>query len=268
MKQIKNILFLSVFLFIPIAGIDVFDKNKTENISTDKAKKKPEAKKNISLPFNLEISLDVIGLELAHYKDQFKKDWNTSQDIQVIIEEAEILVQTAQTEFQTELKSKITNLFKKYNALIAFTADNKIIPQIKIVPKKIKNTDDTDTDSDTEILNKRKEEKLKLPKKHKKKKTQAKQIVAPKRIHGARRTMKRLKKEAEERRIKEIEAIKARIEAKKDAVLKEKRKNFLEQEARIRENMIREHAKEREKIVHEIQANRYKDLHEENPIIS
>lgn len=237
MKQIKNILFFNVFLCISIACSNTFDKNETKNISDDKQKS--------SLPFNLKISLDIIALELEHYKDQFKADWNTNVHAQVIIEEAEILVQTAPIEFQNELKTSIINIFAKNDLDIEFTTQNRIITNIEPI-KLIFLKEDT------------KIKRLKsLPKKHKKKQQEAKQIVAPKKIHGARRTMKRLKKEAEERRQREYEAIKTRIEAKKEAVLKAKKETLLQKEARIRENIIREHAKDRAEILHKISMDLY-----------
>lgn len=242
MKQIENILFLSVFLCIPIACIDNFDKNRTNNFSDDK--------KGISLPFNLQISLDVIGLELEHYKDQFKVDWNTNVHAQVIIEEAEILVQTAPKEFQNKLKNKIVELFAKNNLIIEFTNQNKITTKIELLQL-------------TPLTKHNKIKRLKFPKKHKKKQKEAKQILAPKKIHGARRTMKRLKKEAAEQKRREYEEIKARIEAKKEAILKTKREAVLREEARIRENILREHAKLREKFLHKMQETEHSNSNEE-----
>jgi hypothetical protein len=257
MKQIKNILFLSVFLCIPIAC-----NNPPQKTSGKTSKTNSIDKKKASFPFGLEISVDVIGLELAHYKDQFKKDWNTNVHAQVIIEEAEILVQTAPIEFQNELKTKVINIFAKNNALIQFTTHNKIIPKIKTISDDIQQSDEVETI--LEERKKNKEKKIKLPKKHKKKKLKAKQIVAPKKIHGARRTMKRLKREAEQRRKREYEAIRAKIAAKNDAVMKAKRDDFFKEEARIRENMIREHATERDELLHKIQMDNYRNLAEEH----
>lgn len=246
MKQIKNILFLSVFLCIPIACIDIFDKNELRIFT-------PEDKKKISLPFNLQLSLDVIGLELEHYKDQFKEDWALDEHAQVIIEEAEILVQTAPPPLQSELKAQVIALFAKNNLTIEFSNQNTIIPKIEPIQLiSLKKNDDT------------KKRHGKLPKKHKKKSHEAKQIFAPKKIHGARRTMKRLKKEAEEQRKREHEAIKARIIAKNKAILKAKRDAFLKEEALMRERIIKEQAREREESLHTMHVDHDPDLPEDH----
>lgn len=234
MKQIPYLLVIAICICNFITSIDILD---TPNPSTITV-----PKKKVFIPFKLQLSLDVIDIEIEHYQEAFKKAWNTDMHVQVILEEAELLVQTAPRQLQNLLKQAIIASFKKNNINVSFTQENKIVPALILPVSYIDNHTDLPADDIAMTTQKITEEKkLKLPKKHKKKKIVAKQIVAPKKIHGARRTMKRLAKEAEEARKRAIETIKAQITAKKEALLRARKEAVLKDEQQARERIIKEH---------------------------
>ena len=89
-------------------------------------------KDDLILPFKLVLSLDLLKLELNHYKNQFIGNWSNNTHAKVITEEAEILVQTTKKSLQETLKKQITTAFlKEAQATIYFNPDNIIIPVIK-----------------------------------------------------------------------------------------------------------------------------------------
>lgn len=217
MKYLKTILYWGGILSIHANFTYDFDQFKIDEISNN-------SKKQVtSLPFNLQLSLDVIGIELRHYKDQFSDDWNTNIHAQVIIEEAELLVQTTPIQFQELLKTKIIELFQENDLFINFTQGNTI-------------TVDIDPNKEKRFRIQTKIKHIKAPKKHKHTKEVIIKGFKPKKIHGARRTMKRLQKEEEERRKKAYQELVERLASKKEAYKRE----ILEKEEPLRQQYVKE----------------------------
>lgn len=247
MKHIKKILFFTVFLTsFWVLGYEF------HKLEIEMPQQSLKDQKTDVLPFGLQLSIDVIDLELKHYKSQFNDDWDTNPHAKIIIEEAEILVQTAPLEFQNKLKTKIIELFKKNDLLISFAADNTIIRTI----------DPIKTDL---FWEKKRIKHSKLPKKHKHKKEAMIKGFQPKKIHGARRTIKRLKKEQEEAKKSALAEIKARIEAKRTAALKAQKEDLVRNETQIRNQILVEHAKIREEMLHKLEENLDTNLDTKKP---
>ncbi len=202
----------------------------------------PKKQKEVVIPFDVQLSLEFIKYELQHYKNEIQNNPNSNMHAQIIKEETEILVQSADKKLQKELKKNLINIFKDNDIAIQFNADNTVtyLAKLMVLP------DDSEHFNNNKIIMKRRHKKL--PKKHSYKTPEAKQIVAPKKIHGARRTMKRLKKEAEERERLAQKLLDQKILAKKEAYFKEKQKDFLHQQAKLRAKIAHEHAIELKKF--------------------
>ncbi|MBI2344898.1 hypothetical protein HYV10_02380 [Candidatus Dependentiae bacterium] len=212
MKNKIDILFFSLFITISM----IFNQEPTDSANKD------------SLPFSLQLPINIIELELNHYKDQFTHYWQTNPHAQIIIEEAEILVQTAPDKFQDAIKTQIINLFEKYNLFINFTASNTVIITNNPIKK-------------LELLTPEHRIHTRKHKKHMPTKKSTSIAFKPKRIHGARRTMNRLKKEAREKEKRDRAAIKARIEAEKERLLHTQKEKFLGQENAIQKDIFHEY---------------------------
>ena len=172
------------------------------------SKIQPE-KTDVFLSMNQLFQLSFLQDELNEYGPIINDEWSNNENVRILIERTELAVQQSSTASQELMKLKIIELFKNVGVDIEFTSDNFIMLNINNIKEK----------ADPEHT-------IKIHLIHKKKKPHQDFVAAnaiydktknPKplaRIHGARRTMNRLRK-ARELREKQ-ERIKLTIERQQE----------------------------------------------------
>jgi hypothetical protein len=171
---------------------------------------------NIFIPLETEISLDFLKIQIRKNQIILQDDWNELQS-KIIINKAESIVKTSPKDLREKIKEKIIGYFKDIDITIFFTQDNMIVKE------------DNYADSNKLLFEKKLEEENKqrlleeqilAQEKYKKlhPETTTHTNSKHKKIHGARRTMNKLKRRyAEEQKKKKehhhelLEAIHAHL---------------------------------------------------------
>ncbi len=147
---------------------------------------------DIFFPLETEISLDFLKLQIKKNQIDLQNDWNGLQS-KIIIKKAESIVKASSKDLIEKIKEKIIGYFEEIDITIFFTQDNMIVK------------DDSSQDSDSLLFEKKNqeedeqkliEEQIIAQEKYKElhPETTVHKNAKHKKIHGARRTMKRLKK--------------------------------------------------------------------------
>ena len=163
---------------------------------------------NFFIPLEVEISLDFLKTEIENYKDELKNDWNSPRS-QSIIKKAEHIAQSAPTNFQDDVTQKIINFFDAIDIKISFKPIHLTIINDEIEARnhfEDLNNQISLIQQKKDLLTKRIKEQKKLNAQNakKNKKTIVPIKFKPKKIKGARRSMKKLQKYRDDKRKREL----------------------------------------------------------------
>jgi hypothetical protein len=148
------------------------------------SKIQPE-KTDVFLSMNQLFQLSFLQDELSKYGPIINKQWSNNENIRILIERTELAVQQSSTASQELMKSKIIELFRNIGVNINFTSDNFIMLNINKINKK----------TDHLMHKKKNPHQIFFSANNIYDKANNPKPLA--RIHGARRTMNRLRKKRE-----------------------------------------------------------------------
>jgi hypothetical protein len=167
---------------------------------------------DILIPFEVELSLDFLKNEIEESKDILQNEWDSPRS-QKIIQKAEHLVQDNPEKFKKNITNSIISFFSNIDINIIFNQDDMIIKRDIIDDKNltiINNEQNNQNIRRLEFL----QEQAQAKKKHaQNKKETGYKDLKPKKIRGARRSMKKLQQYHADKEKKEKERHKELLEA-------------------------------------------------------